>query len=144
MRSPPISCHVDLQSQMIDHTLHDEIHEVLIFFGRDGCDGLDGVRVRRSSLGRGRRRGDSGTQAGGKIYRILIHPMAFIPYHDDVPEPDRVPDRDNILRIHGIHSAVIRRHYALYAELMRGPGPVTRVQREMIAVAVSAANECHY
>jgi len=27
---------------------------------------------------------------------------------------------------------------------MRRPGPLTRVQREMLATAVSAANGCHY
>jgi alkylhydroperoxidase family enzyme len=38
----------------------------------------------------------------------------------------------------------MRLHYELYVELMRGPGPLSRVQREMIAVAVSSANHCHY
>ena len=69
--------------------------------------------------------------------------MAFIPYVQ-VPEPDDVPDDDHIIRIHGIHPAVLRAHYDLYKELMRGQGPLTFVQREMIAVAVSAANDCHY
>ncbi len=72
--------------------------------------------------------------------------MAFIPYHpeDQIPVGDRVPDRDNIIRIHGVHSRVMRQHYDLYVELMRGPGPLSRVQREMIAVVVSAVNGCHY
>jgi alkylhydroperoxidase family enzyme len=72
--------------------------------------------------------------------------MAFIRYvsPEDIPPADRVSDRDNILRIHGVHSRTMRLHYDLYAELMRGPGPLSRVQREMIAVAVSATNGCHY
>lgn len=72
--------------------------------------------------------------------------MAFIPNHpdDEVPDEDRVPDRDNILLVHGIHSRVMRQHYDLYVELMRAPGPLTRTQREMIAVVVSAMNACHY
>ena len=72
--------------------------------------------------------------------------MAFIEYFqpDDIPPADRVPDEDNILRIHGVHSRTMRLHYDLYIELMRGPGPLSRVQREMIAVAVSATNGCHY
>ncbi|MCA9729454.1 MAG: carboxymuconolactone decarboxylase family protein [Candidatus Eisenbacteria bacterium] len=72
--------------------------------------------------------------------------MAFIPYLPDeaIPDRDRVPDRDHIIRIHGVHSRVMRQHYELYVELMRGPGPLTRIQREMIGVAVSAANRCHY
>ena len=72
--------------------------------------------------------------------------MAFIRYVDDaeIPDADRVPDTDNILRIHGVHPRTLRQHYDLYVELMRGPGPLTRVQRETIAVVVSAANGCHY
>ncbi len=72
--------------------------------------------------------------------------MAYIAYLDDdaIPEADRVPDRDNILRIHGVHSRTMRQHYELYRELMYGRGPLSRVQREMIAVVVSAENGCHY
>lgn len=72
--------------------------------------------------------------------------VAHIPYlpEDDIPEEHRVPDSDHILRIHGVHPATMRQHYELYLELMRGPGPLSRPQREMIAVAVSAANHCHY
>ncbi len=72
--------------------------------------------------------------------------MAFIPYRpeDEIPADDRVADRDNIIRVHGVHSRVMRMHYDLYVELMRGPGPLRRVQREMIAVVVSAVNRCHY
>jgi alkylhydroperoxidase family enzyme len=72
--------------------------------------------------------------------------MAFIPFvsDDQIPEPDHVPDRDHILRVHGVHPRAMRLHYELYLELMRGPSPLTRVQREMLAVAVSAANHCHY
>jgi len=72
--------------------------------------------------------------------------MAFIEYlpDDEIPEADHVPDRDNILRIHGVHGRTMRLHYDLYRELMYGPGPLSRMQREMIAVVVSGANGCHY
>jgi alkylhydroperoxidase family enzyme len=63
---------------------------------------------------------------------------------DEIPEVDRVSDDDNIIRIHGINSPTIRQHHDLYRQLMYGRGPLTRIQREMIAVVVSAANECHY
>jgi alkylhydroperoxidase family enzyme len=63
---------------------------------------------------------------------------------DEIPPEDRVPDQDNILRIHGVHARLMRLHYDLYRELMHGPGPLSRVQREMLAVRVSAANGCHY
>ncbi len=72
--------------------------------------------------------------------------MAFIEYADPsvIPEEDRVSDTDNIIRIHGVHSRTTPLHYGLYRELMYGKGPLTRIQREMIAVTVSALNGCHY
>lgn len=51
---------------------------------------------------------------------------------------------DNILRIHSLNPRSMKDHMELYAHLMRGPSPLSRVQREMIAVAVSAWNECFY
>ena len=72
--------------------------------------------------------------------------MVFIDYVDpaSIPEDDRVPDTDNILRVHGVHPRTMRQHYDLYRELMYARGPLGRVQREMIAVVVSATNGCHY
>ncbi len=69
--------------------------------------------------------------------------MAFIDYVD-VAESERVPDQDNILRIHGVHPRTMRLHYDLYRELMYAAGPLGRIQREMIALVVSARNHCHY
>ncbi len=72
--------------------------------------------------------------------------MAFIRYagSEEIRPEYRVTDQDNIVRIHGVHPEVIRLHYNLYRELMHGPGPLSRAQREMIAVTVSATNGCHY
>ena len=72
--------------------------------------------------------------------------MAFISYvsEEDIPERDRVRDRDSIIQIHSVHSRTMKHHYELYKELMHGRGPLTRVQREIIAVVVSVMNECHY
>ena len=72
--------------------------------------------------------------------------MAYINFVDpnDIPEKNRVNDSDHIQRIHGVHSEIMGHHYALYKELMFGKGPLSRIQREMIAVTVSAINECHY
>lgn len=72
--------------------------------------------------------------------------MAFIEYlsQDQIPESDRVPDDDNIIQVHGIHSRVMRLHFDLYVEIMHRPSPLSRIQREMIAVAVSEINYCHY
>lgn len=51
---------------------------------------------------------------------------------------------DNILKIHSLHPASLRAHVLLYKTLMYGPSPLTRIQREMIGVVASAANQCHY
>ena len=51
---------------------------------------------------------------------------------------------DHILGIHSLNPRSMEDHHRLYAWLMRGPSPLTRVQREMIAVTVSAANDCFY
>ena len=51
---------------------------------------------------------------------------------------------DNILRIHSLNPPSLEGHYQLYRHLMRGPSGLTRVERELIAVAVSKENDCHY
>ena len=72
--------------------------------------------------------------------------MALISYvpAKEIPERHRVSDSDNILRIHGIHPEVMRLHSDLFVELMLKRGPLSHRQREMIALAVSAVNGCHY
>jgi len=51
---------------------------------------------------------------------------------------------DNILKIHGLNPPSLEAHYRLYARLMRGKSGLTRMERELIAVAVSKQNECYY
>ena len=51
---------------------------------------------------------------------------------------------DHIIRIHSLNPPSMEHHVQLYAHLMRGPSPLSRIQREMIAVTVSAVNECFY
>ncbi len=50
----------------------------------------------------------------------------------------------NILKAHSVHPRVMSAHLCLYRELMFGRSELTRSEREMIAVAVSVANHCHY
>lgn len=50
----------------------------------------------------------------------------------------------NILKVHSVHPKALTTHVALYRELMFGPSELSRRERETIAVAVSAANHCHY
>lgn len=72
--------------------------------------------------------------------------MAFIDYLSPAslaPE-DRVADPDNIIQIHAVHPAVMRQHWELYKQLMHRPGPLSRRERELLGVRVSALNGCHY
>ena len=51
----------------------------------------------------------------------------------------------NVLRIQSLRPEVLEAGVALYQELMLSPrSPLTRAQREMIAVAVSRVNDCDY
>ena len=51
---------------------------------------------------------------------------------------------DHIVWIHGLDPASMDHHARYYSHMMRGPSPLTRIQRESIAVAVSAVNDCFY
>ncbi len=51
---------------------------------------------------------------------------------------------DNILKIHSLHPASLQVHYDFYKLVMYGRSPLSRIQREMIAVVTSATNQCHY
>lgn len=86
---------------------------------------------------------------------VRITRMAYIRYVPEdqaSPELRKLYDRfrnpsgfvDNILRIHGLNPPSMADHFQLYRTLMHGRSPLSRVQREMIAVVVSAVNECHY
>ncbi|MDQ2910732.1 MAG: carboxymuconolactone decarboxylase family protein [Actinomycetota bacterium] len=50
----------------------------------------------------------------------------------------------NILASHSLNPEALEAHVRLYRTIMFGDSPLTRTEREAIAVAVSAANDCHY
>jgi alkylhydroperoxidase family enzyme len=50
----------------------------------------------------------------------------------------------NILASHSLNPEALTAHERLYRTIMFGDSPLTRSEREAIAVAVSAANDCHY
>lgn len=50
----------------------------------------------------------------------------------------------NILGIQSLHPAALDAHYRLYRTLMFGPSPLSRAERESLAVVVSAINDCFY
>ena len=50
----------------------------------------------------------------------------------------------NIVRIMTPNAEVMRASIGFYSAIMHGDSPLSRTQREMLAVVVSKVNECHY
>jgi len=50
----------------------------------------------------------------------------------------------NIVSIQSQLPEVMRDSMRIYGSIMYGPSPLTRAQREMMAVVTSQVNECHY
>lgn len=61
--------------------------------------------------------------------------------YEEIGARDRVA---NVIGLHALHPDAMRAHIQLYRTLMFGPSPLTRAQREALAVVVSAANDCFY
>jgi uncharacterized peroxidase-related enzyme len=76
-----------------------------------------------------------------------------VPAEDEVPAEvaelwagplDRLGFVPNVMRVFALRPDHLLRWWAYYDELMRGDSGLTKAQREMIAVVVSATNRCHY
>ena len=50
----------------------------------------------------------------------------------------------NILSSHSLHPEALRTHVSLYRAIIFGDSPLTRSEREAIAVCFSADNHCLY
>lgn len=50
----------------------------------------------------------------------------------------------NVVAVHSLHPRALEDHVALYRTLMFGPSPLSRREREAVAVVVSALNDCFY
>ena len=50
----------------------------------------------------------------------------------------------NIVRAMSLRPSVLKRSMELYRAIMFGSSGLTRQERELLAVVVSRANECHY
>ena len=63
--------------------------------------------------------------------------------HPEVVDPtyERV---DEIMAIHSLDPGSMRAHLGLYRQAMKGTKTLRKVDREMIALIVSAENDCHY
>jgi alkylhydroperoxidase family enzyme len=71
------------------------------------------------------------------------HAAALTPLFVAHRDPD-TGQVDNILTVHALHPAGLSAHLALYTAVMRGTPTLRKVEREMIAVVVSATNGCRY
>ena len=50
----------------------------------------------------------------------------------------------NIIRVQSINPSVLEAGIGLYMGVMLHDSPLSRAQREMLAIVVSSANDCHY
>ena len=50
----------------------------------------------------------------------------------------------NIVKAMCLNPLVLNRSMALYQAIMFGPSELSRADRELLAVVVSTANDCHY
>jgi uncharacterized peroxidase-related enzyme len=61
---------------------------------------------------------------------------------------DRITEKrgklSNVLRVHSLNPSALKEHLDLYDAVLFGSSPLSRSDREAIAVVVSAANECDY
>lgn len=50
----------------------------------------------------------------------------------------------NIVKVMSLRPRVLQRSMQLYRETMFGASGLSRIERELLAVVVSRANDCHY
>jgi len=83
----------------------------------------------------------------GRIARL------HVPDEEDVPDEvkelwakplEKLGFVPNVLRVFALRPQHLLAWWGYYDELLRGESGLTKVQREMIAVVVSATNRCHY
>lgn len=51
---------------------------------------------------------------------------------------------DNVMKIHSINADALRAHFELYVAAMHKRSPLSRIERELVGVAVSRLNGCQY
>lgn len=62
--------------------------------------------------------------------------------YDDIAQ--RRGKLSNIMRVHSLHPGAMQAHMELYLRIMFDRSALPREERELLAVVVSAANECPY
>lgn len=77
--------------------------------------------------------------------KVIDEDEADGPLFDMYDELQRSRGRvSNVMRIQSLHPKGMRKHLELYMEIMYSKGPLGRLERELIAVAVSVTNGCRY
>ena len=76
---------------------------------------------------------DDVMKAGGRLARL--YKAAIDPYTHRV---------DNVIQIHSLRPGTLEGHLKLYGTVMHSKDGISKREREAMAVAVSAANACHY
>ena len=51
---------------------------------------------------------------------------------------------DNVMKVHSLNPDTLRTHFEMYTAAMHKPSPLSRAEREMVAVTVSRLNGCNY
>lgn len=72
------------------------------------------------------------TEAEGELAKL----------YERVGNPDGTVD--NVMTIHALNPETLRTHFEMYTSAMHRPSPLTRAEREMVAVIVSRLNGCAY
>ena len=88
--------------------------------------------------------GADGTGEGGAWVPIVAPDSARGDLHEVYRSMGARRDVSNILGVQSLHPSALSAHVDLYRTLMFGPSPLSRAERESIAVVVSAANDCFY
>lgn len=50
----------------------------------------------------------------------------------------------NVIKVYSLSPVILEAHLKLYSAVMHAPASLSRKRREMIAVVVSALNQCEY
>jgi uncharacterized peroxidase-related enzyme len=97
---------------------------------------------------------DPGTAAEGGSGLPSSISRLRVPADDEVPEEvkreiwepavEKLGFVPNVARILALRPGHLLGWWRYYDDLLRGESGLTRAQREMIAVVVSVANDCHY
>lgn len=77
--------------------------------------------------------------------RIIPRDEAEGPLREEYEAAERRAGRVwKIVAVMSQNPRTMKASMGIYLAIMYGPSPLSRAQREMLAVVVSAANRCHY